>query len=100
MLVLTCHDRLPLSSPVSGRTWPQAIGFSGSAFVAAGDAMRCSGSADIVIAGSATVARVAAPKHVGNNTAAPTAAINGARKGVSTTGTAKESIVAAKRGRA
>ena len=62
--------------------------------------MQCSGSAGIVIGGSAIVALVAAPEHVSDNTAAPTADINGARKAASTIGTANGSIDAARYGRA
>lgn len=55
--------------------------FLGSAFAAALDARQCSGSAGIVIGGRAIAALVAAPSHVSDKTAAPTAASNGARKG-------------------
>ena len=71
-----------------------AIRFSGSAFAAAGDAMRCSGSAGIVIGASVIAASVAVPKPVSNSTAAPTAGINKARKVAWTIVTANGSIAA------
>jgi hypothetical protein len=88
MLVPTCHDRLPLSSPSGERTWPfLGKGFSGSEFAVAMDVMQSSGFAGIVIGVSAIAARVAALKRAFNSIAAPTAGISGVRKVASTTGT-------------
>jgi len=81
MLVLTCHDRLPLSSLFCERTWPfLARRFSGNAFADALDAARCSGFASTAIEASAIAAGVAEPKHASNSTASPTAGISGVRK--------------------
>jgi hypothetical protein len=81
MLVPTCHDRLPLSSPSCERTSSfLEKGFSGSEFAAAMDVMQSSGFASIVIAVSAIAARVAAPKRAFNSIAPPTAGISGVRK--------------------
>jgi streptogramin lyase len=80
-LVLTCHDRLPLSSPRLRRAWRfLANWFCGSGFAAAGDVTRCSGSVSIAIADSAIAAVCAAVKPGGNNTVLPTAATNGVRR--------------------
>ena len=54
--------------------------FSGSGFVAARDARRCSGFVRTVIAGSAIAARLAARKLGAGNAAPPTAAISGVRR--------------------
>ena len=81
MLVPTCHDRLPLSSPSCERTWLfLGRGFSGNEFAAAMDALQSSGFASIVIEVSAIAARVAALKRASNSIAAPTAGISGVRK--------------------
>jgi hypothetical protein len=81
MLVLTCHDRLPLSSPFCERTWLfLASGFCDSEFAAAMDAKPFSGSAAIVIGDRAIAARVAVLKRGCNSTAAPTVGISGVWK--------------------
>ena len=54
--------------------------FSGSEFVAARDARRCSGFARTAIADSAIAARLAAPKPGAGNAARPTAATSGVSK--------------------
>ena len=54
--------------------------FSGSGFVAARDARRCSGFVRTAIADSAIAARLAAPKPGASNAAPPTAATSGVRK--------------------
>jgi hypothetical protein len=80
-LVLTCHDRLPLSSPRLGRAWRfLAKWFCDSGFAAAVDVRRCSGSVSTVIADSAIAARCAAGKPGDDNTVLPTAAISGVRR--------------------
>jgi len=86
-LVLTCHDRSPLSSPARRRSW---IFMAGRSFVngLALDAARYSGSAGTVIADSAIAVPRAAPKPGAGSVAAPTAATSGARKDGSITATA------------
>jgi hypothetical protein len=80
-LVLTCHDRLPLSSPRLRRTWRfLAKWFCGSGFAAAVDVMWCSGSVSTVIAVSAIAAQCAAGRPGGDNTVLPTAATSGVRR--------------------
>ena len=60
-LVLTCHERLPLSSPAWRRAWRfLAKSFSGSGFAGAAIAVRCSGSVGTVIGDSAIAAPPAA----------------------------------------
>ena len=86
--MIGCHCLVP----PWGRTWlGRAVRFSGSAFAAVWDAVRCSGSADIVIGASGIVALAVAPKPVSNGTAAPTAGINEARKAASIIATANRS---------
>ena len=69
--------------------------FSGSAFAAARDARRCSGSAHIATADNAIAARRAAPKPGGGNTGRPTAAISRVPKAGSTTGIGSSTTVSA-----
>jgi len=81
MLVLTCHERLPLSSPRLRGTWRfMAKWFCGSGFAVAVDVMRCSGFASTAIAGSAIAAPPAAPPHDFSRGAAPTVGISGVLK--------------------
>lgn len=54
--------------------------FSGSDFVAARDARRCSGFVRAAIAGNAIAARLAAPKHGAGNAVPPTAGTSSVRK--------------------
>lgn len=61
--------------------------FSGSAFVAARDARRCSGFVLTVIADSAIAARRAVPAPGASSTGRPTGAINGVQKAGSIIGT-------------
>jgi hypothetical protein len=81
-LVLTCHDRSPLSSPARRRAW---IFMARRSFVngLALDATRCSGSAGTVIADSAIAVPRAAPKPGAGSVAAPTTVISEAPKGSS-----------------
>ena len=80
-LVLTCHDRLPLSSPRLRRAWQvMAKWFCGNGYAAAVDVMHYSGSVTTAIAGSAIAARRAAAKPGGDNTVLPTAATSGVRR--------------------
>ena len=78
-LVLTCHDRSPLSSPARRRSW---IFMAGRSFVngLALDAARYSGSAGTVIADSATAAPNAVNKPAANSGGAPTGATKGVPK--------------------
>lgn len=79
-LVLTCHDRLPLSSPRLRRAWCfLAKWFCGSGFAAAVDVMWCSGSVSTVIAVSAIAVQSAAGRPGGDNVL-PTAATSGVRR--------------------
>ena len=80
-LVLTCHDRLPLSSPVCGLAWRfLAKSFSGSGFAVAVDARRCSGSVSTAIAGSAIVVPPVVTKRGSSRGVARTAVTSGVRK--------------------
>lgn len=71
--------------------------FSGSGFVAARDARRCSGFVRTAIAGSAIAARLAARKPGGGNTGLPTAGTSGVRKAGSIIGTGNVPIANATR---
>jgi len=100
-LVLTCHDRLPLSSPVSGLAWRfMAKLLSGSGFAVAAVARRCSGSVGTVIAGSVTVVPPAVTKPGCGRGAVPTAATNEVRKAGWIIATANARIGTARRERA
>jgi hypothetical protein len=80
-LVLTCHDRLPLSTPARTHGWRlMAKWFFGSGLAAASDATRCSGSASTVIADTAIAVPLAALKPGSSSDAVPTAATSGAWK--------------------
>ena len=73
--------------------------FSGSAFVAARDARRCSGFVHIAIADNAIAARRAAPKPGAGSTGRPTTAISRVWKADSTTGIVSSSTASAGAGR-
>ena len=80
-LVLTCHDRLPLSSPAGVHRWRlMAKWFSGSEFARAANATRCSGSVNTAIVDNAIAAPLAALKPGSSNDAWRTAGTSGARK--------------------
>ena len=73
-LVLRWHEPLPLSKSACVGGWRfMAKWFSGSAFVAARVARRCSGFVPTVIGGSAIAARRAAPRPGVSNAVPPTA---------------------------
>ena len=92
-LVLTCHDRLPLSSPTRIHGWRlMAKWFFGSGFAAALDATRCSGSASTVIADTVIAVPLAALKPGSSSDAAPTAVTSAARKDGSIIATGSGSI--------
>ena len=83
----------PLSSPTCGRGWRSAANsFYVSAFAEAALAAKCFGSAATATGGSATAARCAANKRIGNSGASPTAVTNKAPKDDSITGTVSGSI--------
>ena len=85
-----------MSSPACGRGWRSAANsFYVSAFAAL--AAECFGFAATATGDSATAARCAANKLIGNSAAAPIAATNKAPKDDSITGTASESIADAER---
>jgi hypothetical protein len=72
---------LPLSkSACVGGWWFMAKRFSGSEFVVARDARRCSGFVHTVIAGSVIAARLAVWKPGANNAEPPTAATSEVQK--------------------
>ena len=71
--------------------------FSGSGFVAARDARRCSGFVRTAIAGSAIAARLAARKHGASNAVPPTAGTSAVRKAGSIIGTGNVPIANATR---
>ena len=74
--------------------------FSGSEFVAARDARRCSGFVRIAIGDNAIAARRAAPKPGVGSTVPPTTAISRVRKAGSIIGIGSSSTVSAGAGRA
>ena len=95
-LVLTCHDRLPLSTSACGRAWTfTAKSFSVNGLAAAAGAMRCFVSVSIATADSSIAVRLAAPKLDSSSVVAPTAATNVVPRDASIIATANASTAAA-----